>query len=477
MTAIPSTAARSKALLPWLVAVAFFMQQVDQTILNTAVPVVSAALHVAPLAMRSVLASYALSLGVFIPISGWMADRFGTRTVFAAAIGTFKLGSILCGLCSDIHVLVVCRVLQGLGGAMMVPVGRLTLVRTFPKSELLAAMSFVAIPALIGPMLGPLAGGLIVAYVSWRWIFLVNVPMGILGLILVYLYMPDYREKKSRPLDLVGLILFGSGVALLSYVLEVFGDHTLGVSEVLGLTVISLALLAAYGLYAKRAPYPLLQLALFRVRTFSAAVSGGFFTRLGVGGVAFLLPLLYQVGLGYTPVQSGLLIMPQAMAALGTKVIMPRLLGWLGYRNVLVSNTVVIGVLLMLFATVGRGTPMWLIVVQAACYGAFQSLQMTSMNTLVYSDVPQQQTSNASSIASTLQQLSISFGVAVAGLTSAFFIPADVRANPAAFMGGLHDAFLVLGGWTAISSVVFWRLKANDGEAMSQHKDVEGATG
>jgi len=359
----------------------------------------------------------------------------------------------------------------------MVPVGRLTLVRTFPKSELLAAMSFVAIPALIGPMLGPLAGGLIVAYVSWRWIFLVNVPMGILGLILVYLYMPDYREKKSRPLDLVGLILFGSGVALLSYVLEVFGDHTLGVSEVLGLTVISLALLAAYGLYAKRAPYPLLQLALFRVRTFSAAVSGGFFTRLGVGGVAFLLPLLYQVGLGYTPVQSGLLIMPQAMAALGTKVIMPRLLGWLGYRNVLVSNTVVIGVLLMLFATVGRGTPMWLIVVQAACYGAFQSLQMTSMNTLVYSDVPQQQTSNASSIASTLQQLSISFGVAVAGLTSAFFIPADVRANPAAFMGGLHDAFLVLGGWTAISSVVFWRLKANDGEAMSQHKDVEGATG
>jgi EmrB/QacA subfamily drug resistance transporter len=447
------------------------MQQLDQTILNTAVPVVAQSLHVAPLAMRSVLASYALSLGVFIPISGWMADRFGTRHVFAWAIGTFTLGSVLCGLCSNLHLLVACRVLQGLGGAMMVPVGRLTLVRAFAKSELVRAMSFVAIPALIGPMLGPLAGGLIVAYLNWRFIFFVNLPIGIAGLILVYLNLPDYRDRNSKPLDVVGLIMFGSGVALLSYVLEVFGDHTLSAVEILGLSALSLLLIVGYGLYAARTAYPLLQLALFRVRTFSAAVNGNFFTRLGVGGVPFLLPLLYQVGIGFTPIQSGLLIMPQAIAALGTKFVLPRILGRFGYRLVLIVNTVVIGVLLMLFATLGRGTPVWVIVVQAACYGAFQSLQMTSMNTLVYSDVPPQDTSNASSIASTLQQLSISFGVAAAGLTTAFFLPPSLRANPTQFMGGLHEAFLVLGAWTALSSVVFWRLKPDDGGAISHHDE------
>ena len=452
------------------------MQALDTTILNTAVPVVAKALNVAPLEMRSVLASYALSLGVFIPISGWMADRFGTRHVFALAIGLFTLGSVLCGLCSDIHLLVMCRVLQGCGGAMMVPVGRLTLVRTFARSELVQAMSFVAIPALVGPMLGPIAGGLIVEHTSWRVIFFANVPIGIAGLILVYMHLPDYREKNVKPLDLAGLILFGSGVALLSYVLEVFGDHTLGTIEIVGLTALSLLLIAGYGLYAARTKYPLLQLALFRVRTFSAAVSGSFFTRLGIGGVPFLLPLLYQVGLGYSPVQAGLLIMPQAAASLGTKFFLPRILSMLGYRTVLVSNTVVLGVLLMLYAAVGYGTPVWVIVVLTATYGAFQSVQLTSMNTLVYADIPQQSTSNASTIASTLQQLSLSFGVAAAGLTTAFFIPPSVRSDPARFMGGVHEAFLALGAWTVLSTVVFWRLKPGDGDtedgAEGKEKDV-----
>src|ERR1700761_3275771 len=230
----PGPSAVSKRLLPGLVAVAFFMESLDTTILNTAVPTISAALKISPLNMKSVLASYTLSLAVFIPISGWMADRFGTRRVFAAAIGLFTLGSLLCGISSDIHVLVGCRLLQGCGGAMMVPVGRLTLVRTFAKSELIRTMSFVAIPALIGPMLGPIAGGLIVAYLHWRVIFFVNLPIGLIGLVLVYLHLPDYREK-SNPLDIVGLILFGSGIALLSYVLEVFGEHALSAGEILGL--------------------------------------------------------------------------------------------------------------------------------------------------------------------------------------------------------------------------------------------------
>jgi MFS family permease len=354
----------------------------------------------------------------------------------------------------------------------MVPVGRLTLVRTFARSELVRAMSFVAVPALVGPMLGPIAGGLIVAYWSWRVIFFLNVPIGIIGLILVHFNLPDYRAKDSKPLDIVGLILFGSGVALLSYVLEVFGDHTLGAAEIIGLTALSLLLIAGYGLYASRTAYPVLQLSLFRVRTFSAAVSGSFFTRLGIGGVPFLLPLLYQVGLGYTPVQSGLLIMPQALAALGTKFLLPRILSVVGYRMVLISNTVILGLILMLFATVGPGTPAWVIVVQAACFGAFQSLQLTSMNTLVYADVPQDKTSNASSIASTVQQLSISFGVAAAGLTTAFFIPASVRSNPAQFITGVHEALLVLGAFTVLSTAVFWRLQAGDGDATSQRKEL-----
>ena len=461
-----------KQLLPWLVAVAFFMESLDTTILNTAVPVISKALGVTVLSMKSVLASYTLSLAVFIPISGWMADRFGTRRVFASAIGLFTLGSFLCGLTSNIHLLVLCRIIQGGGGAMMVPVGRLTLVRTFPKSELVRAMSFVAIPGLVGPMLGPLAGGLIVGYLHWRLIFFLNIPIGIVGLILVYLHLPDYRAAEVKPLDVVGLILFGSGIALLSYVLEIFGEHTLSTGEVLGLLGLSLALIFGYGVHALRSDHPLLQLGLFRIRTFAAAVGGSFFTRLGIGGVPFLLPLLYQVGLGLTPVQSGLLIMPQAAAAMSTKFLMPKLLDRFGYRTVLISNTVVLGLLLMLFATIRPGTPIWLIVVQAFIYGALTSTQYTSMNTLVYADVPDASASNASSIASTFQQLSISFGVAMAGLTTVFFVPDTLRGNPGAIMLGLHEAFLALGVFTIFSTLVFARLKGSDGADETRQKDI-----
>jgi EmrB/QacA subfamily drug resistance transporter len=254
---VPSESAR--ALLPWLVAVAFFMESLDTTILNTAVPAVAEALHVAPLSMKAVLASYTLSLAVFIPISGWMADRFGTRRVFSSAIGIFTFGSFLCGVCSNIHLLVACRVLQGIGGAMMVPVGRLTLVRSFPKSELIRMLSFVTIPALMAPMLGPVAGGLIVAYLHWRVIFFLNIPIGLVGLVLVYIHLPDFREESTPPLDVVGLILFGSGIALLSYVLEVFGDHQLSLREIAGMLVISFALLTGYWLHARTLPAPLLQ--------------------------------------------------------------------------------------------------------------------------------------------------------------------------------------------------------------------------
>ena len=464
-------AASSKRLLPWLIAVAFFMESLDTTILNTAVPTIAAALHVAPLSMKSVLASYTLSLAVFIPISGWMADRFGTRRVFASAIAIFTLGSFLCGMSSNIHVLVACRILQGCGGSMMVPVGRLTLVRTFAKSELVRAMSFVSIPALIGPMLGPIAGGLIVGYLHWRLIFFVNIPIGLAGLYMVYRHLPDYRED-TNPLDVAGLILFGSGVALLSYVLEVFGEHTLNVAEILGLLGVSIVLLAGYGFHATRTAHPMLRLTLFRIRTFRAAVSGSFVTRLGIGGIPFLFPLLYQVGLGFTPIQSGLLMMPQAIASMSLKPAMPRILAGFGYRAVLVSNTLLMGLQILLFATIGKGTPVWQIVLEVFFFGFFTSLQYTSMNTLVYADVNEEQASSASSIASTVQQMAISFGVASASLVTAFFIPDRHSSSAPQFIHGIHRALFVLGGMTTLSTIVFRELKRGDGEAVSQRKEL-----
>jgi len=460
----------SKRLLPWLVAVAFFMESLDTTILNTAAPVIAEALWVAPLSMKSVLASYTLSLAVFIPISGWMADRFGTRRVFASAIGLFTLGSLLCGVSGSIQTLVACRILQGCGGAMMVPVGRLTLVRTFAKSELVRAMSFVAIPSLVAPMLGPIAGGLIVGYLHWRVIFFVNIPIGLIGLHMVYLHLPDYREEHTHPLDLGGLLLFGSGIGLLSYVLEVFGEHTLTGREVLGMLAVAALLLAVYGYRAARTEFPLLCLSLFRIRTFRATVSGSFFTRLGIGGIPFLFPLLYQVGLGFTPIQSGLLMMPQAIASMSLKPAMPGILARVGYRGVLISNTVILGVMIVLFATIGAGTPIWLVVMQMFCFGFLTSLQYTSMNTLVYADVTEEQTSSASTIASTMQQMAISFGVACASLATALFIPDRYHSSAPEMIHGIHRAFLALGALTVLSTIVFAGLKSDDGNSVSGHQ-------
>jgi EmrB/QacA subfamily drug resistance transporter len=462
----------AQRMLPWLVAVAFFMQSLDTTILNTAIPAIASALQVAPLSMKAVMASYTLSLAVFIPISGWVADRFGTRRVFAAAIGFFTLGSFLCGVSNNIHLLVACRIIQGFGGAMMVPVGRLTMVRTFAKSELVRAMSFVAIPSLIGPMLGPVAGGILIHYFHWSVIFFLNVPIGLIGLYLVYRHLPDYRGETTHRLDVAGLILFGSGVALLSYVLEVFGEHFLSTREIVALLAIAVALLVGYGINSVRIRYPLLRVKLFRLRTFFAAVVGSFVTRLGVGGIPFLMPLLYQIGLGWTPIQSGLMMVPQAIAAMSLKPFMSRLLTRLGYRNVLIANTLLLGAMILSFATIGSGTPVAIVVAQVFCFGLFTSMQYTSMNTLVYADVTTEESSSASTIASTAQQLSISFGVATASLVTAMFIPDRFNNDPVQMIHGIHLAFLVLGAMTIVSVVVFRRLRSDDGNAISQHKAI-----
>ena len=457
-----------KRLLPWIVAVAFLMESLDTTILNTAVPTVAQALHVVPLSMKAVLSSYTLSLAVFIPVSGWMADRFGTRHVFSSAIALFVLGSLLCGVATDIHWMVACRILQGMGGALMVPVGRLTIVRTFEKAELVRAVSFVSIPALVGPMLGPVAGGFIVGLLHWRAIFLVNLPIGLLGFYLVWRHLPDYRAPRVAKLDVVGLILFGSGVGLLSYVLEVFGEHTLSPRAILGVLAVSVALLVGYFRHALAAAHPLLRLDLFRIRTFRSAVIGNFITRLGAGGIPFLLPLLYQVGLGFTPIQSGLLLMPQSVAAIGLKMMMPIILTRFGYRVVLLSNTLAMGATIVLFATIGAGTPIFVIVFLAVCFGFLASLQYTSMNTLVYADVGTDEAGMASTIVSTVQQMALSFGVAAASLATAIFIPDRFRTDPTEMIHGIHAALMALGGVTVLSAFVFRELRPSDGASISQ---------
>ena len=466
-TAPIEISAETKRYLPWLVAVALFMENLDATIVNTAVPTMSANLGVAPLSLKAVLTSYTLSLAVFIPVSGWMADRFGTKRIFRLAVTLFMFGSLFCGLSPNVPLLVASRILQGIGGAMMTPVGRLALVRSFPRSEMLRTMNYVIIPALLGPLLGPVTGGLIVHVMSWRMIFFVNLPLALAGLWFIRRYMPDFRDDAVAPLDRTGFALFGAGIALLSYVLEVFGEHTLPGGPIVFLLAVAALLLAAYGWHSQRDDAPVLDLTLFRIRTFRLSVVGGFVTRLGVGGMPFLLPLLYQIGLGYPAWQAGLLTMPQAIAAIMMKIISRPLLKRFGHRTILIGNTVLLGCTMTIFTQIGPGAPVLGILGLSFAQGFFASLQFTCMNSLVYADVSDRHASKASSIASTAQQLSLSFGVAFGSLVAAWFLGHVNQTDAAQTVPALHKAFLALGSVTVISSFTFWGLHTDDGNNVS----------
>jgi EmrB/QacA subfamily drug resistance transporter len=462
-----------KRYLPWVVATTMFMEQLDSTILNTAVPSMAVSLHVTPLSLKSVVTSYIISLAVCIPISGWMADRFGSRRVFAGAVAAFTTASIACGLAVNVHMLVAARILQGLGAAMMLPVGRLTILRAFPKAELLRAMNFVIIPALIGPLLGPAIGGLIVDWLSWREIFFVNVPVGLGALLLSHRYMPNHRGSVRRRLDIIGMALYGAGIALLSWLLEIFGEHPFDRLSATALALLAFGLLAVYGWRARRTPDPLFDLALFDLRTFRVSVIGGFITRLGVGGLPFLLPLLFQLGLGFSAWQSGLLMMPPALGAIGMKWISIGLLRRLGYRQVLIVNTVMMGLNIGLFSLVFQSTPIAVIVILGMTQGLFNSLQFSSMNSLAYADVEPGNSSMASTLASSLQQVSIGFGLAFGSLVAAWHLGDSSQSDRWLAAVSLHHAFLTLGALTIFSSLAFWTLHSNDGASMSMRNRVE----
>jgi EmrB/QacA subfamily drug resistance transporter len=465
---LPVASDRTRATLPWVVATALFMEQLDSTIVNTGIPSMAASLGVTPLSLKAVVTSYILSLAVCIPVSGWLAERFGSRRVFLFALSLFTLSSVLCGIAPNASLLVAARVPQGIAAAMMMPVGRSVIVRTFAKSELLRVMNFVIIPALIGPLLGPTIGGLIVHWLSWRDIFFVNVPVGAVALWLAHRVMPDYRNPDIQPLDIVGFVLFGAGAALLSWLLEVFGEHELPALQVVILLGVAGALLAAYGWHARQVPHPLLRLQVFRARTFRVGVLGGFVTRLGIGGMPFLLPLLFQLGLGLPAWKSGLLMMPAALAAMGMKVLSAPLLRRFGFRQVLVINTVLIACMIACYTLVGPGTPVWRIVPIGLCLGLFNSLQFSSMNTMAYADIESADAAMASTVASTLQQMSLSFGLAGASLVTMYYLAGLSQSDPVAVTRALHHGFLTLAVVTLVSSASFWTLRRDDGENVSR---------
>ena len=395
--------------------------------------------------------------------------------MLTAAIAIFTVASVLCGLSLNPPMLVAARILQGLGAAMMTPVGRLAIVRTFPKSQLLDKMNFVIIPALIGPLLGPTVGGLIVHWWSWREIFFVNVPVGLAALWMSRRYMPEYRSDSPRPLDVIGLVLFSSGAALLSWLLEVFGEHRLDVTSSAILFLLSFALLGAYGLHANRTEYPLLNLRLFKVRTFRVSVLGGLVTRLGIGGLPFLLPLFYQLGMGMPAWQSGLMMMPSAIAAMTVKAFSPHLLRF-GYRRVLIVNTALMGVIIGLFALADQNTPIVVIVLMSFLVGSGNSLQFSSMNSLAFADIDARSSSMANTIASSMQQLSMSFGLACGSLLTGWYLGGLPQTDQIAVTNALHAAFITLGIATIVASLSFWTLRAGDGHALTAKNEPPVAT-
>ncbi|WP_296406059.1 DHA2 family efflux MFS transporter permease subunit [Psychrobacter sp.] len=446
--------------LPYVLAVALFMQILDATILNTALPEMALALGESPLKMQWAIISYALTLAIFIPISGFMADKYGTRKVFLSAIVLFSIGSIFCAMSPNLNILVASRILQGIGGALMTPVARLILVKSYPRNQLLTVMNFAVIPALIAPLVGPLVGGYLVQYASWHWIFLINLPMGVLGLILGFKLVPDLREITGK-LDLFGFGLFALAASLLTLAVELLsdaGDEVLGVA----LIVIALSLLYGYVRHARKASNPIFPLSLFKVHTFSIGITGNLLTRLGISAVPYLLPLLLQVAFKYTPSQAGWLLTPIAVGAMGIKPWVSKLIQQFSYRKVLVINTTMLGILIILLAKLDASIPWYYIAPLLVIMGACNSLQFSAMNTITIGDLSGSQTSSGNSLMAVNQQLAISFGIAFGAAILTVFSERLGFEIVSAF----HATFYLLGILTIISGLSFLRLSPEDGRGL-----------
>ncbi|WP_282288734.1 multidrug transporter subunit MdtD [Pseudomonas sp. PS02302] len=446
--------------LPWLIAVAFFMQSLDATIVNTALPRMAADLGENPLRMQGVVIAYLLTVALLIPASGWISDRFGSRRVFFTAIALFTFGSLLCALAPSLNLLIAARVIQGLGGSLMLPVGRLVILRVYPRSELVRILSFITIPGLIGPLAGPALGGWLVEAVSWHWIFLINLPVGILGCLATRRLLPDLRSPLPQRFDGLGFLLFGTAMILISVALEGLGELHLPHVRVVLLLMGGMACMVAYWLRALHHDQPLFSAELFRIRSFAVGIFGNLFARLGSGALPFLIPLLFQVGLGYSPTQAGLLMMPLALSAMLAKPIAGPLIGRLGYRRLLVGNTLLLGCLIASLALIGPGTPFIWLIIHLGILGAVNSMQFTAMNTITLIDLHDQQAASGNSLLSVVMQLAMSFGVACA----------------AALLGGFQDdygdtevlsafraTFLSVGALSMLAAAIFLQASRETG--------------
>jgi EmrB/QacA subfamily drug resistance transporter len=456
---------RTDRLVPLIVAVALFMENMDSTVIATSLPAIAADIGTSPLALKLAVTCYLLSLAIFIPASGWTADRFGARTVFRAAIAVFVAGSIGCAFASSLTGFVVARIVQGVGGAMMTPVGRLVLVRSINRRELVGAMVWVTMPALIGPIVGPPVGGFITTYFTWHWIFLINVPIGLAGIALVTRYIENIRAETPPPFDMRGMVLAGLGVAGLAFGLSVLGLDYLPWPVVAALIVGGAIASAAYVAHARRAPAPVLDLSLLSVATFRASVVGGFLFRLGVGAIPFLLPLLLQVGFKLSPFQSGLITFCSALGAMTMKTAIPVILRQFGFRTVLSVNALVASAFLAACATFTPGTPYAVMMAILLVGGLFRSLEFTSINTLAYADIEPQRVGRATALASVAQQLALSTGVAVGAL--AVEITVRFKAQPVLAADDFAPAFLLVAAISALSALVFWRLKPEAGAELA----------
>lgn len=463
--------ARSMAGLPWIAAMAFFMQALDATILNTALPSIAESLNRSPLTMQSAIISYTLTVAMLIPVSGWLADRFGTRRVFIVAVSLFTFGSFLCALSDSLPFLVTSRVIQGVGGAMMMPVARLALIRAYPRSELLPVLNFVTIPGLVGPVMGPLLGGLLVTYATWHWIFILNIPIGLLGIFYARKYMPDFTMPK-RAFDFIGFLLFGSSLVMISVSLEIMGRPDIADYLPAATMVGGLLMLLFYVFHAKNHPNPLIGLPLFKTRTFSVGIAGNVASRLGTGCVPFLMPLMLQVGFGYSAIIAGCMMAPTAIGSMMAKSVVTQVLRSLGYRKVLVGVTVIIGILIALFSLQSPGMSPWLMILPLFILGMAMSTQFTAMNTITLADLTDNNASSGNSVLAVTQQLAISFGVAISAVVLRFYDGLSVGNNVDHF----HYTFITMGMVTLLSSAVFLLLKPKDGNNLIKGRAVKKVT-
>ena len=458
-------------IVPLIIATALFMENMDSTVIATSLPAIARALVTSPLTLKLAVTSYLLSLAICIPASGWTADRFGARNVFRVAIAVFMLGSIGCAASRSLDEFVLARVIQGMGGAMMTPVGRLIMVRTVDKSNLLNAMSLVTMPALIGPIAGPPLGGFITTYASWHWIFLINVPIGLVGIVLASRYIANVRVEHRDPFDFVGFMLSGLAIAGLAFGLSAMGLESLPVSVVVALICVGAVSAVAYVVHAGGTPAPILDLNLLRLPTFRASVAGGFLFRLGIGALPFLLPLLLQVGFNLSPFQSGLITFTSALGSMFMKAAVTFVLNRFGYRNVLLYNALISSAFVLACATFVPGMPFTVMIIILLSGGFFRSLQFTSINTIAYAEIERAKMSRATAMVAAAQQLSLSTGVAVGALVveTTLWLKHATTMTAADF----PPAFIVVGLLSASAAFIFTRLPPDAGSELSGRKAAE----